>query len=199
MSIIHTTPDQLRKNLSSFIRVSGAKEMPGDIEEFLKKCDQAMLDQEALFYLDRMTAWIESAKRDLKDAAMVAAKLESEPDSKSHPVAMIFLSGLPKGLQRISNNSGFVRATEAALAVERYRNANNGNLPDSLEQLVPQQLREIPSDPFDGKPIRYKRLAQGGYATYSIGPDMKDNDAMPSPSLGQLGRPGSDLVFAVQR
>jgi len=32
----------------------------------------------------------------------------------------------------------------------------------------------IPTDPFDGKPIRFKKLTKG-YVVYSIGKDAKDN------------------------
>jgi hypothetical protein len=60
-----------------------------------------------------------------------------------------------------------------ALAIERYRLAT-GKAPERLEELVPQYLKEVPTDPFDGKPIRYKRM-DPGYRLYSIGEDGQDN------------------------
>jgi hypothetical protein len=60
-----------------------------------------------------------------------------------------------------------------ALAIERYRLAT-GKVPESLEELVPQYLREVPIDPFDGKPIRYIR-AERGYRLYSTLEDGQDN------------------------
>jgi hypothetical protein len=60
-----------------------------------------------------------------------------------------------------------------ALAVERYRLAG-GKLPERPEELVPQYLREVPSDPFDGNPIRYRR-ADPGYCLYSVSEDGQDN------------------------
>jgi hypothetical protein len=60
-----------------------------------------------------------------------------------------------------------------AIAVERYRLAER-RLPESLEQLVPKYLEAVPVDPFDGKPLRYKRLEKG-YTIYSIGEDGQDN------------------------
>jgi hypothetical protein len=59
------------------------------------------------------------------------------------------------------------------LAVERYRLAG-GKVPERLEELVPQYLSEVPSDPFDGNPIRY-RHADPGYCLYSISDDGQDN------------------------
>jgi hypothetical protein len=60
-----------------------------------------------------------------------------------------------------------------ALAVERYRLAT-GRLPDQLENLVPQYLDRVPTDPFNARPIRYERLARG-YVVYSVNEDGHDD------------------------
>ncbi|MGE5293514.1 MAG: hypothetical protein ACM3VT_01665 [Solirubrobacterales bacterium] len=60
-----------------------------------------------------------------------------------------------------------------ALAVERYRLAK-GKLPEQLTDLVPAYLDEVPIDPLDGQPLRYRRT-EPGYVVYSIGEDAKDN------------------------
>jgi len=60
-----------------------------------------------------------------------------------------------------------------ALAIERYRLAT-GKVPERLEELVPQYLEEVPTDPFDGRPIRYRRT-DPGYLLYSILEDGQDN------------------------
>ncbi len=62
---------------------------------------------------------------------------------------------------------------KTALALERYRLAG-GRVPERLEELVPQYLKEVPSDPFDGNPIRYRRT-EPGYCLYSIFEDGQDN------------------------
>ncbi len=79
----------------------------------------------------------------------------------------------------------------AGLALERYR-LEKGHWPDDLEELVPAYLSEVPRDPFDGRPLRYKRLADG-VLVYSVGPDGQDD-------CGALNRkksdaPGTDLGF----
>ncbi len=53
-------------------------------------------------------------------------------------------------------------------------------------------LREVPADPFDGKPLRCKRTADG-LMVYSVGPDGEDNG-------GKINRKnakekGSDMGF----
>jgi hypothetical protein len=62
---------------------------------------------------------------------------------------------------------------QTALALERYRLAG-GKVPQRLEELVPQYLEEVPSDPFDGNPIRYQRT-DPGYCLYSVSDDGQDN------------------------
>jgi hypothetical protein len=66
-----------------------------------------------------------------------------------------------------------IRCAIAMLAVERYRRGC-GRWPQSLGALVPAQLRVVPLDPYDGKPLRYRPLIDG-VLIYAIGPDLKDD------------------------
>ena len=85
-----------------------------------------------------------------------------------------------------------------ALAVERYR-LGEGQLPDSLDQLIPTFVASIPLDPFNGQPLRFHHLDQG-YVVYSVGVDLVDN-------LGEERKTGKegkvqtawDEVFIVAR
>jgi hypothetical protein len=61
----------------------------------------------------------------------------------------------------------------AALAAEHFR-INRGRWPLSWEDLVaPTLLAAVPADPFDGQPLRFRRLADG-LVIYSVGPDLAD-------------------------
>jgi hypothetical protein len=82
-----------------------------------------------------------------------------------------------------------------ALAAERYRLAT-GKLPDRLEDLVPQYLAQVPIDPFDGQPLRY-RLQQPGYLLYSVFEDGQDNGGKERADVGR-GDP-YDWCFRVTR
>jgi hypothetical protein len=62
----------------------------------------------------------------------------------------------------------------AALAVERYRRADGGAPPASLEMLVPRYLRAVPQDPFSGKPLVYTR-GSDGYRVYSVDNNRTDD------------------------
>ncbi len=58
-------------------------------------------------------------------------------------------------LTRLRHRSRIV-ATQAALAARAYE-SDFGELPGTLEALVPDFMSAVPSDPFDGAPIRYSR------------------------------------------
>jgi len=65
------------------------------------------------------------------------------------------------------------RAARAALAVERYRLAE-GRLPDALNDLVPNYLDAVPTDPFLTGPLRY-RVQGERYVVYSVGMNLMDD------------------------
>jgi hypothetical protein len=72
-----------------------------------------------------------------------------------------------------------LRVAQAGLSVESYR-SEHGQLPDA----PPSNL----TDPFDGQPLRYKKLAKG-YVVYSVGEDGKDDG----------GDEKKDITFTVER
>lgn len=72
-----------------------------------------------------------------------------------------------------------IDSSRIAIAVERYR-LETGKLPERLEELIPMYLDEVPIDPYDGQPFRYKRLEKG-YTIYSIGTDREDDSGIKRP------------------
>jgi hypothetical protein len=69
-----------------------------------------------------------------------------------------------------------LRCTATALALERFRLAS-GRWPASLTEVVPGYLRQVPTDPFDGQPVRLVRFGDR-VAIYSVGPDGQDNGGL---------------------
>ncbi len=82
-----------------------------------------------------------------------------------------------------------------ALAVGRHRLATR-NLPNDLEDLVPKYLKQVPPDPFDGRPIRYQP-GTPGFLLYSIGEDGHDDGGQERNSANKTGP--CDLCFIVTR
>jgi hypothetical protein len=73
----------------------------------------------------------------------------------------------------VRRTHALVRCLTVLLATERYRRAQ-GRWPARLAELTPKYLAAVPLDPFDGKPLRYRRLADG-VMVYSVGQDGTDD------------------------
>ena len=58
----------------------------------------------------------------------------------------------------------------AAIALKRF-SLEHSDYPESLVELVPHYLSEVPVDWMDGQPIRYRRVAQDNFILWSIGND----------------------------
>jgi hypothetical protein len=71
------------------------------------------------------------------------------------------------------HNHALMRGAIVMTALERYRRAHQ-RWPDNLEALVPAFLPRIPKDPYDGQPLRYRRVADD-VVIYSVGPDGQDD------------------------
>lgn len=65
------------------------------------------------------------------------------------------------------------RLAVAGIAVAGFQ-ARNRRDPSSLNELVPEFLVELPLDPWDGKPLRMRRI-DGGIAVYSVGENRVDD------------------------
>jgi hypothetical protein len=66
-------------------------------------------------------------------------------------------------------------ATLVCLALQAYRR-DHGNYPESLGALPPRYIASIPEDPYDGKPMKYRRTDTGDdFVLYSIASDFKDD------------------------
>jgi len=85
-----------------------------------------------------------------------------------------------------------------AIALHRYR-LEHGRFAESLEDLVPRFLAEVPCDWMDGLPLRYRRDDDDGFTLYSVGRDGKDDGGDPSlvnPKVSSYGlQAGRDFVW----
>jgi hypothetical protein len=102
-------------------------------------------------------------------------------------LARLLAPAADKLAQAMSRSAAQMRTMIAALAAERYRKAHD-RWPESLAALVPQYLKEVPLDPFDGKPLRLRRLSDG-LVIYSVGLDGQDNGG----TLANNFAPGTDI------
>jgi len=84
----------------------------------------------------------------------------------------------------------------ALVIATRVYSLERGELPQTPEDLVPDLLLEVPSDPFaDGEPIRYYRRDHHWWY-YSIGPDRVDQHGERRMAKGGLFGEGDILSLA---
>jgi hypothetical protein len=131
--------------------------------------------QDHAMYLKLMAELVSAAGGSQEDMLDRPKKVEKEMRRlpKRFVMAKMLVVAVPDAFELQLKAFARLRAARAGIAVERFRLAN-GRLPDSLDELPPKWLDTVPTDPFDDKPIRYKKLTQG-FVTYSIGPDLKDD------------------------
>jgi hypothetical protein len=78
-----------------------------------------------------------------------------------------------------ARNQAQARLTLARLAIHAFRK-DTGVYPQSLQELAPKYLPQVPRDPFgSGETLRYKRDDKR-YKLWSIGPDVRDDNGVPA-------------------
>jgi len=158
-----------------------------------------LLDLDERNYLDVMERFLKASQ--LSPPESLAASRSISNMVANLPrlcvLSRMTLGSLGRVLFRAARNDAILRDAQTALAIERYRLANGG-LPDQLSDLVPTFLPAVLTDPFDGQPLRYKKLAKG-YIVYSIGEDGADNGGAEKNSKGLSYGEGTDITFTVER
>jgi hypothetical protein len=197
-----------------FVQEAYEEAITGDIDEFQRRAGltvqgpevvrrfgrwllRGWLRENQAVDLGQMTAAVEVAKLPLEKQIDKFSALEDGARrlrASSYPryvMANLLTPALAKIGEAYHRSRAEMRCAEAALAAEEYRLAN-GRWPDRLDELVPKLLPAVPTDPFDGQPIRLKRLPDG-VVVYSVGPDRTDDGGI----LDQGSRPrrGPDLGF----
>jgi len=136
--------------------------------------------------------------REMRDAARKPygeAKqlwLECRNQAQFHGGAYLNLVFIPTSADYGTTRADATRQT-ARLGVAAYLyRERNGHFPEKLSDLTPDFVPSLPTDPFDGKPMKLKRTDRG-IVVYSVGPDMVDNGGAPFDPTTQTG----DIAFDI--
>jgi hypothetical protein len=81
-------------------------------------------------------------------------------------------------------------ANRAGLACRLYK-SRTGHYPETLDELVPGLLTEVPIDPFTGKPLVFRREGEG-FIVYSLGSNEKDDGGRSTYAITRLVMPKDD-------
>jgi len=79
-------------------------------------------------------------------------------------------SGAQSFLKRFREEKLLYAKTVLLLACKCYQR-REGKLPSALDDLIPRYLKELPLDPYDGRPLRYSAAKK---INWSVGVDRKD-------------------------
>ena len=159
-------------------------------------------ERDLRFYLDAMETNISIASqpypRNLVACTNLANQQNLAANRHHYILSGLLLPNVGRVLIRESECAARLTAAQTALAVERFRLAND-RLPEGLTEVVPRFLPAVPLDPFDGAPLRYKRLAKS-YVVYSVGPDGHDDGGKEPPTKrGGTEREREDITITVER
>ena len=151
--------------------------------------------------LDIINKYIEAEKLPLHERMGVAKNITHKFENISffHIGLRSFNIDLSRYISTELRNITELRTAQTAIAVQRYRLAK-GKLPQQLKNLVPDYLDVVPTDPFDGKELRYKKPDRG-FVVYSIGEDLSDDGGVEMPRNAkerQLIR-NWDITFIIDR
>jgi hypothetical protein len=187
------TIQQLKEGKHTLSKLTGGPKYqlgPIDFEKVLTPLFIGPVSGNQAALLRYMTRAVEIAKQPVEDQTDLLKDLEATVPSQPLLVRLLVPAVTRVG-EACRRTTAQVHCMIVLLAAERYRLAH-GRWPESLEALVPEFLPKVPTDPYDRKALRLRRLADG-LVVYSVGPDGKDDG-------GHLNRqnllaPGSDLGF----
>jgi hypothetical protein len=146
-----------------------SRSLQGAVDRFLL---HSAVKPSHTWLIKQLTEAIEIAKQ---PAEQQEERLKQLPvlDEKALPYAGLLVPDTAKVAGSFRRSMAELRSAQTALAVERYRQAHQ-HWPETLAALVPAYLERVPSDPFDGNELRYRRL-DDGVVIYALGPDGKDD------------------------
>ncbi|MCK4850026.1 MAG: hypothetical protein KAT11_01685 [Phycisphaerae bacterium] len=188
VSDVFSRPDEI-----SQIATMTGSEIPLAGPLFLLYRASGLLEQDHLCYLELKTRYVEALELPLPKRLQAAKAVGDEVPNlpKYRVLTRALFPALSRTVQIDIVNIARLRTCLAAVAAQRYR-LTYGKLPERLSQLVPAYLDAVPEDPFDGQPLRYKKLAEG-YVVYSIGHDGKDDGGK---EVDKQGEP--DVTFTLE-
>jgi hypothetical protein len=164
----------LRHGGTSLAQLAGAT---GPIEKKVLDMSSPMLARRSHAYMLRLlNEYVEAAELPPEKQDPVMSSLERKVKQAKVDYDIVTALVMPAMIKVSAANRrgvGNLRCAYVALALERYRR-DHGRWPDTLDALVPTYLAGVPTDPQDGKPLRYQRRSDG-VVVYWIGDDGIDD------------------------
>jgi hypothetical protein len=133
-----------------------------------------------------MTAYLDASRRPPHEQPALFAAVSPPPREFDHLLSGLLLPAIQKMAGSDWRVKACLLSAAVGIACERFRQAN-GRWPKDLAEIPKTILPEVPIDPYDGQPLRFRRT-EDGVAVYCVGPDKVDdggNLAYGTPEPGQ--------------
>ena len=182
LSVFHLSTDELSGLMGAFQTAPAATEKVmlwayGSLG--FRAADEA-------FYVRHMDKVLRSSELDGLKRIEIMREIENDFITGLHTafrldrlLSKLLIPALFKATQKEIRIQSLVRLAELSCALERYRAQHDNALPPSLDVLVPEYISAIPEDPWDEKPLRYRRLTDSpGYMLYSVGEHQTDDGGL---------------------
>ncbi len=178
-------------SVSEFNPIIGPAGWSNPLEKVLLLYTRLTIKARRADLLDRMTDAVEVGRLPTEKQQAAFKDWSAKVDNLgTFSVTYLILQPLPTIAEGHIRHLATLRTALVGVAAERYRLAN-GHWPAALTDLVPRFLDQVPTDPYDGLPLKLKQ-DDGAFIVYALGADRIDNG-------GQLDdkpfQPGSDIGF----
>ncbi|UCH35897.1 MAG: hypothetical protein JSV65_05960 [Armatimonadota bacterium] len=140
-----------------------------------------MLASDEADYLRRMASVIEDAPLPYGEARRALEELSHLQVTYLPPpgiVTAMLLPAFDRTFARRDSAVAQLRLAEVALLLKAHK-GESGRYPESLAELDEFAGRELPADPFSGKPFVYRREGDG-FLLYSWGANLEDDGGVPA-------------------
>ncbi len=158
-------------------------------------------ENDHLYFLKSLQKTIEHAKLSPEKWVFDDKPVNSDQTTSfrlQHLLSAMLLPSFARLPLKNASQHAYLRSSLTALAVERWRLANDGKIPTSLDVLIPTYLEQLPDDPFNGQPLHFK-CTETGYTIYSVGENGIDDGGIDRPpTQSRNSSPPLDIVFRVE-
>jgi hypothetical protein len=166
---MHKTLLSLRQGTTDLSELEWLSGSPKPRKSFLDHFGPTLARRSHASILRLMNEYVEASKLPLEKQPPAMQNLQLKVQQARQQfdiVTALIMPAMTKVAERYRRGVGNLRCAFVAAALERYRR-KHGRWPETLDALVPNYLPAVPTDPQDGKPLRFKRRPDG-VVVYSV-------------------------------
>ncbi len=156
---------------------------------------RAYFKSDMVAYIDIMSEYVAAGRRPYPQSLIQAGRVGKNLDQRIpryYIISRMILPALGRMFIEGQRHMARLESARTGLAALRYR-AKNGRLPEKLDALAPGFVNAVPVDPFNGKPLLYRKGADG-FVIYAVGDNGRDDGGQTE----RQGGKGPDIGFRVR-